>query len=149
MSRARRDSALDAATAAERAGQWDEAMALRAGVAGAPIEVGEVGEAPWSRCDWSGQLVSLDGCPAHDFTIDDVAAVLGYGDTGGYWDGEAAGIARLKDGRYIVWESTWGPTGSGFSCDAYGGDADIAFAFSAGRALQYLSERSREVIRWA
>lgn len=144
----RRDEALAAALNAERQGRWGEAMAIRAGVAGDPIDLASISEAPWQRHSWHGKLVSLDGCTEHDFAIDDVEAVLGYGDTGKGWDGEAAGIARLKDGSYIAWESTWGPTGSGFSEDEYGGDADIAFATTPGRALEYLSEQSRELLRW-
>ncbi len=145
----RREEALAAALNAERQGRWGEAMAIRAGVAGPPIALIECSQAPWERGEWHGELISLDGCPNHDFTMDDVDVVLGYGDSGDGWDGEAAGIARLKDGRYVAWESNWGPTGSGFDCDAYGGDADIAFALTPGRALEYLSERSRELIKWA
>lgn len=145
-----RDDILSVARDAETEGKWDIAMQLRAEAAthGTPIDPASIDDSPWHRGEWSGEFVSLDGCDVADFEIDDVAVVLGYGDTGADWDGRSAGIVRLRDGRFVVWESDWGPTGSGFSCDAYGGDADIAFATTAGAALGYLSERSREFIRW-
>jgi len=124
-------------------------MQLRDDAATTEIDPQSCGECPWHRGQWDGQFLSLDGASAADFTEDDIDEVLGYGDTGEGWDGESAGIVLLKDGRYVAWESNWGPTGSGFSCDAYGGEADIAFAQTAGRALEYLSEKSRELIKWA
>lgn len=114
------------------------------------IELDSCTEAPWDRYAWHGQLVSIDGCDASDFTREDVDMVIAYGDTGAdEWDGSAAGIALLKDGRFIAWESTWGPTGSGFSEDAYGGDADIAFASTLKAALGHISEQAREPMKWA
>lgn len=147
----RREEALAAALNAERQGRWGEAMAIRAGVAEPPINLQDIYEAPWLRSSegWDGKTIILDGCTDHDFTLEDVDVVLAYGDTGqDGWYGKAAGIARLKDGRYVAWESWWDATGSGFGRDAYGGDADIAFASTPGRALQYLSEQSRELLRW-
>jgi hypothetical protein len=106
----------------------------------------DVEHAPWRRGDWTGELVSIDGCEAHDFTKDDVARLVAYGDTGHGWDGDAAGIAELKDGRFVSWETWWGPTGSGFYCDAYGGDTDVGFAKTAHAARAWLSEKARELL---
>lgn len=108
--------------------------------------IADVSEAPWSRCEWSGRLVSVDGCPSHDFTASDVARLVIYADTGRDWSGEAAGIAQLRDGRFIGWESSWDATGSGFCHDAYGGDADILFATSIAALWSHFSERGKELI---
>lgn len=78
---------------------------------------------------WHGRYVSLDGCEAGEFTKDDVAEVIHEGVEGaGGYDGSVAAVLRLKDGRYVSYETFFGPTGDGFSEDAYGGDADIHFA---------------------
>lgn len=137
---------------AELDGRWGDAMRIRIQCADEfpaqpAVEIGS--EDPTSRYDWHGKLISLDGCATDDFDADDIARVLAYGDSGDGWDGDAAGIAQLKDGRFVAWESTWGPTGSGFSADAYGGDADIAFSATPGPALEYLSEGARALLRWA
>lgn len=108
-----------------------------------------IGEQPWPeyRHGWTGKLVSIEETPNTDVTAADVLFVIAYGDTGSdAWDGEIACVLLLKDRRFMVWESSWGPTGSGFSCDAYGGNADIAFAPTLHAAVQYLSERARELI---
>ncbi len=112
------------------------------------IRVEDIGDAPWGRYNWTGQFVSVDGCPAHDFVVEDVEEVVAHGTTDrSDWDGESAAIVRLKDGRFVAWESDWGPTGSGFCCDAYGGKADIAFAMTKAAALSYLSERGRDLLK--
>lgn len=104
---------------------------------------------PWRRSDWSGSFVSADGTATSDVTIDDVAILLAYGETSSKdWDGKTAGIAQLVDGRYISWESWWGPTGSGFNNDAYGGDADIIFAETEETATRAISESARELLAW-
>lgn len=59
---------------------------------------------------------------------------------------ESAGIVELVDGRYVAWESSWGPTGSGFHPDAYGGTADILFAATEEAARGALSEKARELL---
>lgn len=41
----------------------------------------------------------------------------------------------------------WGPTGDGFSCDAYGGTADIVFAHSQAAAEAWLSEDAKRLPR--
>ena len=73
--------------------------------------------------------MSLDGASTRDFDLRDVERVIGYGDTGREsWHGECSGIARLRDGRFVSWESYWGATGSGFYDDSRGGNADIWFS---------------------
>ncbi len=113
------------------------------------INIDTVSPAPWSRYDWSGSLISADGCDAADFKEEDVAEVLQFVSRGDCWDGETAGIARLKDGRFIGWEAGYGPTGNGFSCDAYGGDADIYFARTEAAALEAIGESARTLLRGA
>lgn len=87
------------------------------------------GPNPFHRYAWTGRILSCDGTPTTDWyqheKEDEPAQVIACADTGWGWDGNCAGIARLRDGRYVAWETTWGPTGDGFCCDAYGGDADI------------------------
>lgn len=112
------------------------------------IEIDSIGDAPWSRHDWRGEFISVDGASTADFARCDVASVVAYGDSGPGWDGESAGIVRLNDGRVIAWESDWGPTGSGFCCDAYGGDANIICAMTVGAALPHISEKRRELMKW-
>lgn len=112
------------------------------GKSASQIDKDAVDPAPWARGEWTGELVSIDGCDNADFTYDDVEEVIAYATTPDEWDGENAGIARLKDGRFIAWECAWGPTGNGFSADAYGGTADIAFAKTEEAARGALSERA-------
>jgi hypothetical protein len=104
---------------------------------------------PWSRPSWHGNFISVDGCDDTGFGPDEdnILYVIAYGDTGPtHWDGTAAGIVLLKDGRFVSWESNWGPTGSGFCFDAYGGDANIAFSQTLTMATRYISEQSREIL---
>lgn len=109
--------------------------------------IDDISPAPWSRCDWSGEFVSADGCPADDFAQDDVARVIEWATTApGDWDGETAGIVELKDGRIVAWEAEWGPTGDGFCCDAYGGTSDLVFARTVEAARARLSERGRDLL---
>jgi hypothetical protein len=82
---------------------------------------------PFNRYEWEERFVSLDGTEASDFTIEDVAEVVASGETGDQWDGDVAAVLRLKDGRFVSYETFYGPTGDGFSLDAYGGDADLKF----------------------
>jgi hypothetical protein len=104
---------------------------------------------PWSRYSWHGALTSTDDCNVADFTRDDIASVVAYGETNAKdWDGKNAGIVLLKDGRYVSWESWWGPTGSGFCDDAYGGDTDIIFSKTLDAATKAISESARELMQW-
>lgn len=105
-------------------------------------------DVPWNRGAWHGSFVSLDGAVTDDFVEADIERVIAFGTTHpNDWDGSSAGIVLLKDGRFCSWESGWGPTGSGFSEDAYGGDADIMFATTADAARNGISERARELLK--
>jgi hypothetical protein len=77
---------------------------------------------------WHGEYKSLDGVEAGPITASDVAEILYHGSTPQDWDGCEAVVMRLRDGRLVAYETSWGPTGNGFSEDAYGGDANLYFA---------------------
>lgn len=83
---------------------------------------------PFRRDDWSGRLIAHDGVSDAEFTEDDVEEIIASGSSGDQWDGTVAAVFKLKDGRFVAYETFYGPTGSGFVEDAYGGDADIHFA---------------------
>lgn len=104
---------------------------------------------PWkeARHGWRGELISADGASVEDFSESDVAEVLQYAETADAWDGETAGVIRLKDGRFVAWEADWGPTGDGFCCDAYGGTADLVFGQTQDAVLSRLTERARGLLR--
>jgi len=108
------------------------------------ITIEQLRDPPWNRGEWHGQMVSLDGCATDDFAPGDISAVLATVQRDNDWDGSEAMIVRLKDGRHVVWSTSWDCTGSGFRCDAYGGNADIAFAHTFEAALNYLSEQDKE-----
>ncbi len=73
------------------------------------------------RDRWHGKLYSLDGTSLADFKRDDLDKVIySYSTPTDNWDGVCASVCKLKDGRFIAWETSWGPTGNGFSEDAYG-----------------------------
>lgn len=97
---------------------------------------------PFGRHD--GQWKSVDGSLAEPFESDQVAEVVAFQTDGGGWDGSEASIIKLVDGRYAAWEVWWGPTGSGFCCDAYGGDSEIFFGATQESVVRYLSETVRE-----
>ncbi len=111
---------------------------------------------PWDVRD--GVPTSVDGTPAAHFAETDVARVLAFGSSEGKewrkhghrpsWDGEECGVLVLKDGRFVAWETWWGPTGSGFSCDAYGGDAEILFGATKDVLVPLISEKARENMEW-
>lgn len=113
------------------------------------IDIESVHPAPWRRHGWTGSLISFDGCDTSDFTEKDVSEVLQFVSTEGHWDGSTAGIAKLKDGRFIGWEATYGPTGNGFSRDAYGGTADIYFGKTEAAVLEAIGESARTLLRGA
>lgn len=96
-----------------------------------------------------GELKSLDGASTEKFTEAEVAEVLYHGNVGADdYDGFEAAVIRLHDGRLVAWETWWGPTGSGFSEDAYGGDTDIWFAKQENLAtliLQALGDEARRL----
>lgn len=97
--------------------------------------IDEMSVSPFRRLDWHGKLFTTDGTDTTDFTEEDVDSVLWYSDDGDRWDGWASGIIKLKDGRIISWETSYGPTGDGFCEDAYGGDADILCSKTVNTAL--------------
>ncbi len=105
-----------------------------------------------SGTSWHGRLRSVDGTAVDDFDWEDVAEMLAHyatsdPDGGKVWDGDALGLIRLKDGRFVTWETTWGPTGDGFHEDAYGGEADVIFASTFEAALRFgLTEDGRRLL---
>lgn len=92
---------------------------------------------PFNRYTWNGRLVSINGTDTTDFTKEDVAEVVADYSSGDQWDGSVAAILKLKDGRFVTYETFYGPTGNGFSEDAYGGDADIHFASTYEDAVRW------------
>lgn len=105
-------------------------------------------DAPWNSYGWEGTVESIDGTPI-TLTISkyDVADVIAHGETSPGWDGESATVILLKDGRFASWESWWDATGSGFCCDAYGGNAVVWFSSSVTAATSRMSEKALELIR--
>lgn len=95
--------------------------------------------------DWHGRTIGHDGADVHlpsESGVDDVVAQ--WMDDQGY-DGEVCAVVRLLDGRYMSWETFWGPTGNGFSEDAYGGNADIHFANDLETIIRFgLTDEGRE-----
>jgi len=108
--------------------------------------ISDIRSPPWQRGSWHGRFLSIDGTHATDFSEDEIDELLAYANTGLGWDGDEAGILRLKDGRIVSWESSWGPTGDGFHMGAYGGDADICFAETLEMSLRGLSEGSLDLL---
>jgi len=90
----------------------------------------DLGDTPFDISDrtWTGSYVSLDGCMAGPITLEDVESVIHHYEDGDRWDGKELVVLKLKDGRYVGYETWYGPTGSGFFRDAYGGDVDVCFA---------------------
>jgi hypothetical protein len=86
---------------------------------------------PFGRMGWTGRLISVDGTSAEDFADTVEPEVIAAGESAPGWDGEVACVMRLPDGRFVAYETQWGPTGDGFCCDAYGGDADLFFGATA------------------
>ena len=103
-------------------------------------------DTPFGDID-SGEYVSLDGVPAGPFSEEEVDEILYHASTGDTWDGVECAVLRLKSGTLVGYETWWGPTGSGFSADAYGGDAKLCFARDLDLLLRMaLSDESRRLI---
>jgi hypothetical protein len=103
-----------------------------------------VRDGPYGSHD--GTAMSFDGTSTLPFSEKDVAEWVYEWETGDRWDGTCAAVVLLRDGRLAAWESWWGPTGSGFFDDAYGGDAEVWFAREEnlrGLIMQALSDESR------
>jgi len=78
---------------------------------------------------WSGDYISVDGTTETGPIIaENVEEVLYHGVQGDEWDGKEAVVFKMKDGRFVAYETFYGPTGNGFNEDAYGGDADLFFS---------------------
>lgn len=71
--------------------------------------------------------VSVDGTDAGFLPADSEFTILWQGSSGDRWDGIEAAVVRLADDRIVAWQTTYGPTGSGFEADAYGGEAQVYF----------------------
>lgn len=85
---------------------------------------------------WHGRAISVDGVDKSlPINESDIAEIVYDYDSGHDWDGDCCAVLELKDGRLVAWESNWGPTGSGFSEDAYGGETDIYFAHKGNLSL--------------
>lgn len=107
-------------------------------------------DVPWNTHATHGGIRSLDGAPTSPFTRADVDRIVAYGSTAEHdWDGHTACVALLTDGRYLSWDSWWGPTGSGFHEDAYGGDQEVMVALDPCIAIAGIPEQRRELLRFA
>lgn len=112
------------------------------------MNVDDVYEAPWNTSSWEGKMESVDGTPTSKIDKEDVQWVFANGNTSkDDWDGQTATIVLLNDGRFAGWESWWGPTGTGFIYDAYGGNAVVWFGRTLGAIASQFSEQSLELIR--
>lgn len=98
------------------------------------VSVDDIRLLPWGKTPdgarWHGSLVSIAGTPVGPIEKEDVAKVLFHYADADDWDGHEVCVLELKDGRYAAYETFWGPTGCGFSDDAYGGDANIVFGWN-------------------
>jgi hypothetical protein len=105
---------------------------------------------PFNRGEWHGQIRTFDDTSVEDFMDEDLDTIVAYDETDDEWDGDVAGIALLKDGRFVTWETFYGPTGDGFSEDAYGGDADIIVSSDLHTAVTLgLTDRGRARLGFA
>jgi len=90
---------------------------------------------------------SLDGCSDEFPDIGDVDYTIHQEEQDEGWDGTAVAVLKLKDGRYMVWEAWWGPTGDSFYADAYGGDGDVSFARGYYQAIMFgLTDEGRRIL---
>lgn len=97
---------------------------------------------------WHGSYISVDETEAGSISIDDFDEVLYQGKTLDEWDGFSAAVIKLYDGRLVAWETLYGPTGSGFSEDAYGGDANVYFAKNLSLLVKAaLSDEARRLLQ--
>lgn len=101
---------------------------------------------------WHGHRIAHGGAPPTPFTEEDVAEVIASYDSAaphGYLDeGNVACVVRLKDGRFVSWETFYGVTGDGFHEDAYGGEADIHYAGTLDDIIRFgLTDEGRENLK--
>lgn len=101
----------------------------------------------FSECPWSDKaeykLVSVDGCATSAIIVDDVAQVLGH-DGGSDFQRSEIAVVKLKDGRFVGWESWAEDSESGF----YGGDVEVWFAYSLAALKPMFSEQAWEVLHF-
>lgn len=96
---------------------------------------------------YSALLAAGDDTDTTMPTAEDVAEVLHEASSGDQWDGTVAAVLKLHDGRFMVWETFYGPTGNGFIEDAYGGDAEIMFASTYDAAIRWgLTDEGRNLL---
>lgn len=97
--------------------------------------------------DWEGRYLSWDGTSVHgyEFIVEEIIASSEQPGTSG-WEGKVAAVCRLKDGRYISYETFWDVSGDGFRRDAYGGDADLIFSSTLEAAVKFgLTDEGRRM----
>lgn len=108
----------------------------------------EIGLPPWQRYSWHGQFVSLDvpqptNRPSLSWMIPAALPSQSLLGVSPYVTTRATS-SRVKSCAGQTW---WGPTGSGFCDDAYGGDTDIWFAHDADTLLLRITESARELLQ--
>lgn len=128
---------------------WDEATAL-AREADLPLGAGPC-LAPFGAPDslWTRPSATAIGGVSARLELPLEGHVFVARETAGDWSGEVAGIGICSDGRWVAWETTWDPTGDGFTCDAYGGDAAVVFGpdpFTL--AAMALTQDGRALLGW-
>lgn len=102
---------------------------------------------PWaSYNNWHDIRKSMDDSSTDLLKASDVE-VLYQAMEGDEWDGTVVFVGKFSDGRYIAYETSYGPTGHGFCEDAYGGDAEVWFGKDLNKLLlQALSDQGRRMI---
>lgn len=106
------------------------------------------GVVPDSRSDWRGRIESFDGTSCADFSGEDIAEIIAASSTDAEWEGEVAAVFKLSDGRYVAFETYWGPTGNGFCSDAYGGDANICVGATVESVIKFgLTDEGRLLLK--
>lgn len=96
---------------------------------------------------WHGYAQSFDGTDCSLFEFTDIADLQLHACWGDEWDGNCAAVFRLHDGRWVAFETFYGPTGDGFYEDAYGGDADLTFGSTIDSVLRFgLTDEGRRVL---
>ena len=109
---------------------------------------------PWEASNWISRVIDLDHeLPNHEVpwsTDFKLAKVEASAESGGGWDGTVAALVRLSDNRWMAWETFWGPTGDGFSEDAYGGDADVFMSVDRAKVIKFgLTDEGRRMLELA
>jgi hypothetical protein len=102
---------------------------------------------PWNAATWDETLLTVDNASTKLPEISELQEILYQGSSGDEWDGTAVFVAKINDGRYMAYETFWGPTGDGFSEDAYGGDAEVWFGYNFKKLiLQALTDAGRQLV---